>query len=296
MLKSRTTWGGDKPEIYERSFASMCAGAIPFILRAAAPGIFADVGCGAGHLSQAAASWGAQVVALDAEAQMIELTRRRCAGSSVTATVASLPDLAGVERDAADTVACSFVLNHLTDPVASMTALVSLAHPGGRIITTLWPATYTAHRSITTSVMDRAGATRSNADQPHPTPAGRRPLGSATGIIRGVMDELRIADLPSPKAHFEHSPRGLAELTARAGLHVDTATIISWTWQIPWENYLEGIRGGIAGVGERYQRQEESVRREIDAKLLEAMIPYGAPGLLRLPCHAAFCVASKPKK
>lgn len=294
MSKSRTTWGGDKPEIYERSFARMCAGAIPFILRSSKPGTFVDVGCGAGHLAQAAAESGHEVTAIDAEEQMIGLTRRRCEGLPVTTAIATLPELDGIERGAADTVTCSFVLNHLTDPVAGMTTLADLARPGGSIITTLWPQTFTAHRSITSSVMDEVGA---DPGQDSPQPVKRLdPGASATGVVRAVMDELRIPDLSAPKRHFEHSPRGMAELAAGVGLQVENATIISWTWEIPWESYHEGIRGGIAGVGERYQKQSPHNQRLIDVRLEEAMTPYGAPGLLRLPCNAAICVATKPRR
>lgn len=308
MSNSRTCWGGNKPEIYERSFATMCAGGIPFILRSAPGRSLIDVGCGAGHLSEAAAKLGYSVHAIDAEEKMIELTRRRCEGLDVRATVAELPQLDGVERESAEVVACSFVVNHLTDPAAGVKTLAALARPGGHIITTVWPMTFTAHRSITTGVMDEVGARRTDQDQVRPsaigaprhgeegsaTPAGDR-APSATGLVRGVMDELRIPDLPQRSTtDFEHSPRGLAELSTRAGLHVDTATMISWTWRISWQNYLAGVQGGIAGVGERYQRQDPDTQRAIDARLLEAMTPYGAPDLLRLPCRAAFCVATKP--
>ncbi|MGO2021604.1 MAG: class I SAM-dependent methyltransferase, partial [Brachybacterium tyrofermentans] len=62
-------------DAYRRSFATLCAGTVPALLEATAPGRdHLDVGCGTGELAIAAAREGRRVLAVDPDADMVALT------------------------------------------------------------------------------------------------------------------------------------------------------------------------------------------------------------------------------
>ncbi|MBS2938325.1 class I SAM-dependent methyltransferase [Nocardioides sp. J2M5] len=122
-------------EAYARSFAGLCAGAVPTMLDGLPPGTrLLDVGCGTGALVAEARRRGHDAVAVEADPEMAALAQGRL-GDDVA--VAALPDLphAGAGFDA---VTANFVLNHVDDPRASARELVRVAAPGGRVRATIW--------------------------------------------------------------------------------------------------------------------------------------------------------------
>lgn len=268
-MDPRTRWDGGKAAIYADTFAHMCAGAIPHILSHAlppesAPRLF-DAGCGTGLLMRAAADRGYQVMGCDGDAHMCHIARagtreqgRARIWHSTLPTLAELPSKRIIGE--IDTVTCAFVLQHVgktAEQRAAMTALARLARPGGRIITAVWAPGFTPHRTPVLEVIDEID----------PRPSGRSSKA-----------------LPAPQ---------LSQLATQVGLRVLTAHEVCWQWQISFADYWRGIEAGIAHLGQRYISTPPNVRARITTAATRALAPWGAPGILRLPCRAYLCVAEK---
>jgi SAM-dependent methyltransferase len=98
--------------------------------------VVADVGAGTGALLGAirAAAPAAQVVALDASAEMLRIARARRGAPAILADAAALP-LAG---GAADAVVLAYVLFHLADPALAIAEAARVLRPGGRVGAITW--------------------------------------------------------------------------------------------------------------------------------------------------------------
>nr|WP_018864516.1 bifunctional 2-polyprenyl-6-hydroxyphenol methylase/3-demethylubiquinol 3-O-methyltransferase UbiG [Thioalkalivibrio sp. ARh3] len=92
-----------------------------------------DVGCGAGILSEAMAVRGAQVTALDAGAEHLEVAREHAHDSGLEIHYLHTTAEAHAEHHAGDydVVTCLEMLEHVPDPEAVIDALVQLVRPGG---------------------------------------------------------------------------------------------------------------------------------------------------------------------
>jgi ubiquinone/menaquinone biosynthesis C-methylase UbiE len=95
-----------------------------------------DVGCGPGTFAALAADAGAEVVAVDVSAGVIETAKAQAArlglAERISFETASLLDLP-FEAAQFDLVWASMVIHHIEDPVAAMTELGRVLKPGGRI-------------------------------------------------------------------------------------------------------------------------------------------------------------------
>lgn len=271
MGKPQATWGGDIPAIYDRSFARMCAGAIPEILSHSRGETLIDAGCGTGLLSQAAADAGWSVLAFDDNPLMVSAATTRHSGRKDARTIRvvtdSLPDLKETTGWQGDTVVANFVIQHVPNPLASIASLAALLTPqtdgnrGGVLIITSWPPIWLPHRAVAFDVMDDVEGA------PHP----RSPQVDAV----------------------DTSPSGLATLVKAAGLYVSVATHIHWDWSVHWKDYWAGVEAGIAPLGRRYRAQRPELRPVITRKVREKMARYGAPGNMTIPCTATLCVAER---
>jgi SAM-dependent methyltransferase len=99
-----------------------------------------DVGCGGGGMAKALAaamSAGASVVAIDADAEVLEQARAHTAGSAVRCELVSMDDGPEPLREAigapADLIWASASVHHAADQQTAIDALVSLLAPGGRL-------------------------------------------------------------------------------------------------------------------------------------------------------------------
>lgn len=98
-----------------------------------APGPTIDVGCGAGRDTAWLAANGFETRGVDASAGL--LAQARAAHPGLRFELATLPELAGVERGAFRNVLCETVVMHL-DPAQvgpSVRSLLALLHPGGTL-------------------------------------------------------------------------------------------------------------------------------------------------------------------
>ena len=99
-------------------------------VRESSPQRFLDVGCGMGELPERVQrELGANVVAVDISARMVELTRARGIQASV-ADVQALPFADG----SFDCVAANWVLYHVPDVDLGVSELARVLRPGGRLV------------------------------------------------------------------------------------------------------------------------------------------------------------------
>ena len=226
-------------EAYARSFAGLCAGAVPTMLAGLPPGSrLVDVGCGTGTLALAAGRAGHRVVAVEPDAEMAALASDVLASEVV---VAGLPDLP-LADDSFDTVLASFVLNHVDDPRTCAREVARVAAPGGVVRATIWGSAPQPQALMWGGLLDEVGAVR--------PPAARLPV-----------------DLD-----FERSPAGLAGILGEAGLTVARAGTESWRWRVGAEDLWAGLTA-VGGFGPTWRAQTPHVRD----RLREAYDRLGAP-------------------
>ncbi|CUR59908.1 putative Methyltransferase type 11 [metagenome] len=215
-------------QAYARSFAGLCAGAIP-VLAARLPGRgrVLDVGCGTGALVEAAPP-GVEAVAVEPDPEMAEMATARL---GVDVTVAGLPDLPFAD-DGFDAVTASFVLNHVEDPRAGARELARVGAPGGVVLATIWGSTPPPQAVMWNELLDGAGAVR--------PPSPRLPV----------------------ERDFDRSARGLGGILVEAGLAVTHAGTESWQWRVGADALWAGLTS-IGNFGVVWRAQTEEVRQRL---------------------------------
>jgi SAM-dependent methyltransferase len=215
-------------EAYARSFAGLCAGAVPWLLDGLPPGgRVLDVGTGTGTLALAARTDGHEVVAVEPDPEMAALARDAL-GEVV---VGGLPDLP-LPDAAFDAVVASFVLNHVDDPRAAAADLARVGAPGAVVRATIWGSTPPPQAVMWGGLLDRAGAVRPSVPR-----------------------------LPEAE-DFERSPDGLAGLLVGAGLVVTGAGTRSWRWTVAREDLWAGLTA-VGNFGVTWRAQDDDVRRRV---------------------------------
>lgn len=252
---------------YRRSFAALCAGVVPTLLEATAPGgVHLDVGCGTGDLALAAAREGRRVLAVDPDPDMVALTREAAAsaGTALTVREAGAP-LLPVPDGSARALTANFVVNHVPDPRATVRDLARVAAPSAPIAMTIWPAAPGPHLAAYAEASRAAGAV--------PVPSTHL----------------------APELDFPRSADGLAGIAWEAGLQVGRAEELRWTWRIPADDLMAGIEGGVGGAGRLHRAQTAAVRADIDARVRRLWESYREDdGALAFPVTAVLVVASRP--
>ena len=114
-----------------------------------------DVGCGAGLLAEPLARLGAQVTALDASAELIEVARKHADGQGLAIDYRAVP----VEQvdGRFDLVTSMEVIEHVADPAAFVGALAKRLAPGGLLIMSTPNATAWS-RLLTITIAEGIGA------------------------------------------------------------------------------------------------------------------------------------------
>ncbi len=252
----RDLWRG-KASSYQRSFASLCAAPVPFLLDAlalSAGSEVLDVGCGTGSLTEAAAARGAVVTAVDAEPSMVEATAERVPAARTS--VAALPALP-FSGAAFDAVAANFVVNHVARPAEAVAELARLARAGGRVGVTIWP---------------------------HPQPPLQRLWDD---VVEAASIERPSIPAVAPEDNFPQTLDGVRDLLAGTGLLDVESRAVEWQHRVDPEDWWAGAADGIANIGHIVSRQDHAtvlrmkaaydrlVRRHLDSQ-----------GMLRLPTTA----------
>lgn len=224
---------------YARSFAGLCAGAIPTLVGGLPRGgRLLDVGCGPGALAEAAREAAHEVVAVEPDPEMADLAGSRL-GQEVV--VAGLPDLPFAD-DGFDAVVASFVLNHVDDPRAGARELARVGAPGGFVRASIWGTTPPPQATMWNALLDAADAARP------PSPR-----------------------LPADR-DFERTPHGLAGVLREAGLAVTHAGTASWTWRVTPADLWAGLTS-VGNFGVLWRAQSTDVQ----ARLRTAYDALGTP-------------------
>lgn len=218
-------------QAYARSFAGLCAGAVPAVL-AGLPrgGRLLDVGCGTGALVLAARDAGHDALGVEPDPEMAALAS---AALGTEVVVAGLPDLP-LADDGFEAVTACFVLNHVDDPRAGARELARVAAPGGTVRATVWGAAPPPQAVMWSGLLDAAGARR--------TPSPR---------------------LPADK-DFERSPHGLAGILGEAGLAVTRAGTHAWRWRVAADDLWAGLTS-VGNFGVLWRDQPADVRDRLRA-------------------------------
>lgn len=237
-------------EAYARSFAGLCAGAIPTLVGGLPRGgRLLDVGCGTGALAQAVCEVAHEVVGVEPDPDMATLASARLGQDIV---VAGLPDLPFAD-DGFDAVVASFVLNHVDEPRAGARELARVAAPGGFVRASIWGRTPPPQAVMWSALLDAAGAVRPS---PPRLPADR---------------------------DFERSPHGLAGILGEAGLAVTHAGTASWTWPVAPADLWTGLTS-VGNFGVLWRAQSADVQ----ARLRTAYDALGPPWRADDDPHGAF--------
>lgn len=227
---AETLWR-DVARSYDRSFANLCAGSTAALLRRVPRGSeVVDVGAGSGLLTQALASAGHRVTAVEPDPQMLALVRSRVSGPVL---VGGLPDLP-LATGSVDAAVVNFVLNHVDDPRAGARELARVSAPGGVVLATIWGSSPPPQAVMWSGLLERAGAEQA------PSPR-----------------------LPADR-DFDRSPRGLAGILTEAGLAVTHAGTEAWQWRVRAEDLWVGLTS-VGTFGVAWRAQPADVRARVRA-------------------------------
>lgn len=251
-----SSWSG-VAEAYRTSFATMCEGPVPRLLSDTPGGAHLDVGSGTGALAAAAAAKGRTVAAVDADPQMVALSRDLLPGAVLQAALPDLPFGDGTF----DAVTANFVVNHVADPRAAVHELRRVTRPGGRVALTIWTSG---------------------------TPQWARLVTEAFGVAGVVpLPDQRL----SPELDFARSVEGLGGLASSAALVPVVATELPMHWTIEVAALWRGIAGGVGVAGRTFLAQTPGVRAAAEARFREVAEPLSVDGVLTLQTTAAYVVA-----
>ncbi len=210
-------------------------------------------------MAAAAQRRGCAVIAVDPEADMLDLARAAAPGA--TFVLAALPELP-LPDSSVDVIVANFVLNHVLDAATATAELRRLLRPRGALGVSVWPAAAPPLRALWDDVLAEAGI----AVPP------RVPAVDALG-----------------------TPEGLAALLAGAGLQVSDAWVLEFEHVVDPEVWWGGPSRGVAGIGQTYLAQDADGRAAMRAsydRLSQRHL--GADGLLHLQGAAVLATATRP--
>jgi ArsR family transcriptional regulator len=96
--------------------------------------VVGDLGCGAGHISEALAPCVARVIAVDESGPMLAAAEKRLAGATNVdlrvGTIESLP----IDDESLDAAVLFLVAHFITDPAKAMREIRRVLKPGGRLL------------------------------------------------------------------------------------------------------------------------------------------------------------------
>ncbi|MEU5879402.1 class I SAM-dependent methyltransferase [Spirillospora sp. NPDC047279] len=258
----RANWEG-RAEAYERGFARLTAHTVEPLLNSAGVGPrtrLLDIGCGPGPVTAAALALGAQVTAVDADLDMVELVARRHPHAQVR--VAALPELPFPD-EAFDAVIGNFVVNHTGDPAAAAAELYRVLRPGGTIALTCWD--YPAHK--------------------------------ASGVFGEALRAAGVtppADVPAEIPFSAHAGRrAFGRLLADAGFEGAAADSLAWAHRVDPDVWWEDVLAGTAMTGASISRQDPGVQAEIKAEYDRLVAGYADGAEVALPARALLAHATR---
>jgi SAM-dependent methyltransferase len=147
-----------------------------------APPRLLDVAAGTGVVAVEAARRGAEVLAIDFAAGMVEVMRRRFAAEGLDARAEVMDGQAlDLEDQSFDLGTSTFGLMFFADPVAGLRELCRVLRPGGRVGIAAWDLTRIGLPQLVGAALARA-----IPDLPAPAPPPWAHLCRAAGLERGL--------------------------------------------------------------------------------------------------------------
>ena len=249
-------------QAYARSFAGLCAGAIPTMLAGLPAGTrVLDIGCGPGALAAAARDASLDVVAAEPDPEMAALASERLGQDVVVAGLPELPLASG----GFEAVLVNFVLNHVDNPAAAAREVLRIAAPGGLVRATIWTSAPSAQGQLFRSVLE------------------------ASGAVEPVFPRL------DPDVDFDRSTDGLASLLSAGGARVTDARMVDWVWRVSPDDFWAAPTGGVGGLGVAWSAQTPEVQDRMRVELDRLSEPLQEDGLIVLPTTAAYVEARVPR-
>lgn len=252
-MTTPTTRYAGVADVYARTFAHLCSGPILQMLTKHPPGRLLDVGAGTGSLSFAAARRGHQVTAVEPDTDMARALRIRHPQLPVLS--AGLPGLP-MHDGTFDGAIANFVINHVAEPLSSVSTMARVVRPGGRVSASIWRAGESGMGTLFNLVAEAAGAVRPELPR-----------------LAAELD-------------FERTPASLSGLFDAAGLANIEASELSWAWRVDPADFWLAPQAGLAGIGVAYLAQTASVRARMDEAYADLHRSFMDDGRLALPATA----------
>jgi ArsR family transcriptional regulator len=98
--------------------------------------IVADLGCGTGRTSEMLAPHVAEVIAIDASAEMLDTARTRLAAFTNARVEAGALEALPLDDESVDAACLTLVLHHVSDPGVVLAEAARVLKPGGRLVVT----------------------------------------------------------------------------------------------------------------------------------------------------------------
>ncbi|GAA1944824.1 methyltransferase domain-containing protein [Kitasatospora viridis] len=261
----RSGWAR-RSRTYDEGFGAMTAALHPALLDAAGvgPGVrMLEVGCGSGRLSALALSRGAEVVATDAVAQMVDVAAEALPAAKVLR--AELPGLPFGDAGF-DAAVGAFVINHVPDPPAAARDLARVVRPGGRVLLSCWAAL---------------------ADN------------RAQGLFFDAVAEAGAAPpahLPGSSPFARHAdPEAFTALLTDAGLTDVRVTRADWPHHVDPARWWQDVLAGTVLTSAVLEGQDAATLTRIRAAYDRLVTRYATPeGLVALPVAALVATGVRP--
>ena len=256
-------WEG-RAEAYDRFFPAITGRLFDPLLDAAgvAPGTrLLDVATGPGHLVARAAERGASATGVDVAEAMVRLAGELYPALEFRrADAASLPFGDG----AFDAVTGNFLLPHLAAPEATLTELVRVLAPGGRLALATWDV-----------------------------PAKARLFGAFLEAV-GEAGAVAPADLPAGPDVFRFADDAeFAGLLAGAGLEAVDVSRIAFAHDASFTDYWRALQEGTVRMSSLLHGQTGETRERIRAALERNVAPYRTETGLALPVSVKLAAGRK---
>jgi len=250
--------------LYDATWAPLTTQLVGPLLAAAAVGAgqrALDLACGPGYVAAAAAARGAEVVAFDISAAMVDEARRRHPGLDVRLGAAERVDLPDASFDR---VLMSFGILHVADPGAVLLEARRLLRAGGRFAFTVWAA-------------------------PDASPGAR----FIDDAIRAHA--LPVVDLPTGlDSYLFADPERIRAALDAAGFTTSNVTLATAYWRVPHADWvIAAERHAGVRTAALLQRQEPARLAAITAAITAGIETFRDGDGYALPMAALVAVASR---
>jgi 2-polyprenyl-3-methyl-5-hydroxy-6-metoxy-1,4-benzoquinol methylase len=180
-----------------------------------------DAGCGPGLYSEELLARGADLVAVDASAAMVELARTRL-GARAQVVRADLNEPLPFANSEFDLIVCALVIHHIDDREACLREFFRTLRPGGRVVlSTQHPTTDWLRKGGSYFETKEEEDTWHRDDRAYVVRFWREPLTALCSAIAraGFLIERLVEPLPAPTMR-ERSPEDWEKLQREPGFLV----------------------------------------------------------------------------